>query len=510
MTVAPDHWLVVPIVLPLLAGALLLLVERIRPAWQAPLSLAAAMALAMLAVRLVATADTDRIGVYLLGNWQAPFGIVLVLDRLAALMLALTALIGLASLVASLRLAVRGPHFHAFFQLQLAGLNGAFLTGDVFNLFVFFEVLLIASYALLLHQAGGRTLRSGLHYVVINLVGASLFLIAASLLYGVAGTLNFADLAAKLPALPQWDLGLARAAALLLLVVFGVKAALLPLGFWLPETYGSASGPVAALFAIMTKVGIYAIIRLSFTVFGGNDGWLADWGQPALFALGMATIAFGALGALATRRMIALIAYLVLISSGTLIAASTLGQAALGGALYYLVHTTLTVAALFLIVHAIANQRGPRTDRFGSGPPLAQPTLLGLLFLIGAIAAAGLPPSSGFIGKVLMLQGSGQAPLAAWFWAGVLGSGLLATFALARAGGSVFWKTHGAATGLPMPAGERTALAVLTIAGVFLIVGAGSAARYTAATAQQLMQPRNYSDAVLNHVPVPPNARSAP
>jgi multicomponent K+:H+ antiporter subunit D len=509
MTPTPDHWLVVPILLPLLAAALLLLVERIRPGWQVPVSLLATVALALLAFRLVAVADTDRIGVYLLGNWRAPFGIVLVLDRLAAMMLALTAVIALASLAAALRLAGRGPHFHVFFQLQLAGLNGAFLTGDVFNLFVFFEVLLIASYALLLHHADGRTLRAGLHYVVINLVGASLFLIAASLLYGLAGTLNFADLAVKLPALPEWDVGLARAAALLLLVVFAVKAALLPLGFWLPETYGSASGPVAALFAIMTKVGIYAIIRVSFTVFGGSAGWMIGWGQSVLFALGLLTIAFGAMGALATKRLIALIAYLVLISSGTLIAASTLGEAALGGALYYLVHTTLAVASLFLIAHAIADQRGPRTDRFGGGPPLAEPTLLGLLFLTGAIAAAGLPPSSGFVGKVLMLQGSGQAPLAAWFWAGVLGSGLLATFALARAGGSVFWKTHGAAVGLPMPAGDRTALAVLAVAGLLWIAGAGSAARYTDATAQQLAQPRVYIDTVLRYAPVPPHAASA-
>ena len=208
-----------------------------------------------------------------------------------------------------------------------------------------------------------------------------------------------------------------------------------------------APGPIAALFAIMTKVGIYAIVRVSFTVFGG-DGWMADWGEPALFTLGLATIVFGALGALATRRLIALVAYLVLISSGTLIAACTLGREALGGALYYLVHTTLTVAALFLVAHAIADQRGLRADRFGNGPQLLQPALLGIVFLVAAVAAAGLPPLSGFIGKVLMLQGSANAPLAAWFWASVLGSGLIATFALARAGGSVFWKTRGEVVGI--------------------------------------------------------------
>jgi multicomponent K+:H+ antiporter subunit D len=369
---------------------------------------------------------------------------------------------------------------------------------------------LIASYALLLHGAGGRALRSGLHYVVINLIGASLFLVAASLLYGVAGTLNFADLAVKLPALPEWDGGLARAAALLLLAVFGVKAAVLPLGFWLPETYAVTPAPIAALFAIMTKVGIYAIVRVSFTVFGG-DGWMADWGEPALFTLGLATIVFGALGALAARRLIVLVAYLVLISSGTLIAACTLGRDALGGALYYLVHTTLAVASLFLVAHAIASQRGLRGDRFGNGPQLLQPALLGIVFLVAAVAAAGLPPLSGFVGKVLMLQGSANAPLAAWFWASVLGSGLIATFALARAGGSVFWKTRGEVVGSPLPGGDRIALVVLTVAGLIWVVGAGSASRFTAATAQQLAQPGLYSDAVLRHTPVPPHAaRGAP
>ena len=509
MTLA-DHWLIVPIVLPLLAAALLLFVERVRPGWQAPISLAVTVALAVVACGLIAAAQTDRVGVYLLGNWPARFGIVLVLDRLAAMMLGLTAVIALASLVAAGRLAARGPHFHTFFALQLAGLNGAFLTGDVFNLFVFFEVLLIASYALLLHHAGGRALRAGLHYVVINLIGASLFLIAASLLYGVTGTLNFADLAVKLAILPEWDAGLARAAAMLLLVVFAVKAALLPLGFWLPETYGAAPGPVAALFALMTKVGIYAILRVFFTVFGGSDGLLAGMGPPALFALGIVTITLGALGALASQRLIALIAYLVLISSGTLIAASMLGVAALSGALYYLVHTTLTIAALFLAAHAIAEQRGTRADRFGSGPPLAQPMLLGLMFLVGAAGAAGLPPLSGFIGKVLMLQGAGQAPLAPWFWASVLGSGLLATFALARAGGSVFWKTHGTVVGVSMPAGDRTGLVILGVAVLIWIIGAGSATRFTQATAQQLMAPRGYIDAVLGQAPVPPPARTAP
>ncbi len=183
-----DHLLVAPIVLPLAAGAVLLVVERWWPQRQGTLSLAATLLQLAVAVALLRRADSGSIGVYLLGNWPAPFGIALVQDRLAALMVALTAVVALASLVfARAGWHARGPHFHAFFQFQLAGLNGAFLTGDLFNLFVCFEVLLIASYALLLHDARGRALRSGFHYVVINLAGSSLFLIAASLFYGLAG-----------------------------------------------------------------------------------------------------------------------------------------------------------------------------------------------------------------------------------------------------------------------------------------------------------------------------------
>ena len=499
-----SDWLIVPIVLPLAAAALILFAERLRPTWQAPLSAAATLALVAIAWRFVVAANTGDISVYLLGNWPAPFGIVLVLDRLAALMLALTAVIGLASLAAAMRSGVPGAHFHAFFQLQLAGLNGAFLTGDLFNLFVFFEVLLIASYALLLHGAGGRALRAGLHYVVINLLGASLFLVAASLFYGVSGTLNFADLAVRLPHLPPWSGALAGAAGLLLLVVFGVKAALLPLGFWLPETYGAAPAPVAALFALMTKVGIYAIVRVSMTVFGAGETPLAGWGQPLLFVLGLGTILFGALGALAASRLTALVAYLVLISSGTLIAATTLGVAALGGALYYVVHTTLTVAALFLLSHAIADQRGAADDRFGGGPPLVHPTLLGLLFLATAAGAAGLPPFAGFVGKVLMLQGAGQTAWAWSFWAFVLGGGLVATYALARAGSRLFWKTHGAAAGRPLRPSTGVALAILGVGGIVWVAGAGPASAYTAATALQLANSQQYIQAVLGTLPVPP------
>ena len=239
------HWIILPIVVPLMAGALLVLLEVRRPALARGISLASMGSLLLIAIGLV---------------YQAQ-------------LLLLTAIVGGAALLYALggddR---RGAHFYSLLQFQLMGLNGAFLTADLFNLFVFFEVLLIASYGLLLHGAGAARLRASLHYVSFNLAGSALFLVAVSLLYGLTGTLNMADLAQRVPQLGADRNLLVQSAALLLIVVFGVKAALLPLYFWLPATYGAASAPVAGLFAIMTKVGVYAILRVTTLIFGADAG----------------------------------------------------------------------------------------------------------------------------------------------------------------------------------------------------------------------------------------------
>ncbi|MFN7309491.1 MAG: proton-conducting transporter membrane subunit, partial [bacterium] len=326
MAVEFSPLVVAPIVLPLVAGAALLLLERHRPGWVPVLSLAAVLALLAIDLRLLAIAATGEVQAYLLGNWRAPFGIALALDRLAALMLLLTAVVALAALLyARGGDERRGPHFHALFQIQLMGLNGAFLTADLFNLFVFFEVLLIASYGLLLHGAGAARLRASLHYVTFNLTGSALFLIAVATLYGVTGTLNMADLADRIEWAGPDNAALIQAAGLLLLVVFSVKAALLPLYFWLPDTYAAASAPVAALFAIMTKVGVYAIARMYTLVFGESGGVAADLAQPWLPWLAMGTLLLAAIGALAAVQLRGLIAYLVVASAGMLLLALGLG-----------------------------------------------------------------------------------------------------------------------------------------------------------------------------------------
>jgi multicomponent K+:H+ antiporter subunit D len=512
------HLIIVPVVLPLLAAALQLVIERRWPRAQMPITLTVTLALAFVAGALLRRADSGAVDVYLLGNWRAPFGIALALDRLAALLLALTAGVAVvAAMYSATGWARRGAHFHAFFLFQIAGLNGAFLTADLFNLFVFFEVLLIASYALLLHGAGGRALRSGYHYVVINLVGSSLFLIAASLFYGLTGTLNFADLAQRIAAAPVADRELLGVAGMLLLVVFALKAAILPLGFWLPDTYRAAPAPVAVLFAVMTKVGVYAIVRVTTLLFGAGGGVLAGLGAGPLYVLGAGTVVLGSLGALSADRFRGLVASLIVVSAGTLVAAIATGaQPVLAGALYYLVHSTLAAAILFLLADPIARQRGADGDRLRSGARMADATLVGLLTLFGAMAIAGLPPLSGFIGKVGILEASRGLPEAASLWTLLLAAGLVAMIALARAGSRVFWKIRpGAALPTPATAGrivpvEGIAIGVMALALLALVVFAVPVQRYMRDTAQQLHAPAAYVGRVLGELPVTRGVRPAP
>jgi multicomponent K+:H+ antiporter subunit D len=297
-----NHLLVAPVLLPLATAALMLLLGEGRRHLKAVANvLSTALGLAIAVSLLVGVAQREApaaFGVYLPGNWPVPFGIVLVADRLSALMAVLTGCVGLASLLYALaRWQHAGVYFHVLFQLQLMGLYGAFLTADLFNLFVFFEVLLAASYGLLLHGGGGERVRAGLHYIAINLVASLLFLIGVAVLYGVTGTLNMADIAHKLPLVPESDRGLLHAGAAILAVAFLAKAALWPLNFWLPPAYAAASAPAAAVFAILTKVGVYAVLRLWTLCFpGSGDGLAPVFGGSVLVWGGLATLAFGAVG----------------------------------------------------------------------------------------------------------------------------------------------------------------------------------------------------------------------
>ena len=506
-----SHLPVLPVLLPLCTAVVLLLMGDgggqashggtllRRRRW---LSLGSAALGLGLAWCLLVQAAQGPLAVYPLGDWPAPYGIVLVVDRLSALMLALTWTLALPVLYyATGGWDAHGRHFHALFHFQLMGLSGAFVTGDLFNLFVFFEVLLIASYVLMVHGQGRERMRAGLHYVVLNLVASALFLIGLALVYALTGTLNMADLALRVARLDAEQATLLKSAAMVLLVVFGLKAAIAPLYLWLPATYAASSAPVAALFAIMTKVGVYSIIRVHGVILGEQAGHAALAVQAWLLPAALATTALGVLGALAAHSLARLVAYLTVASVGTILAAVGLfTPAALSAALYYLLHSTVVVAALFLLVELVASQRGPAADRLQPAAPVAQPVLLGLMLLLGAASAAGLPPLPGFLGKLMVLQSAAQTPAHAWVWAVVLGAGLLSLVGLARAGVILFWNvlpdhaTHSHAGGSLRLTGATLGLLALSLV---LAIAAAPIKRYTDATAAQLADQGAYARAAL-------------
>jgi len=495
------HLPILLVLLPLVAGILLLLLQGKAITLQRSINLAATLVLAGLSWVALEHAANGAPQVYLLGNWLAPFGIVLVLDRLAAWMLVATALLALFALsYACLGTDQKGRSFHVLFQLQLFGLNGAFLTGDLFNLFVFFEILLLASYGLLLHGGGRDRVRGGLHFVIINLVGSTLFLFAVGTLYGVLGTLNMADLALKISHTPSENLVLVQSASLLLLIVFALKAALLPLYLWLPAAYGTTSAPVAALFAIMTKVGLYSILRV-FGLFSHDahsplHGWLFD----ALIPVSLATLLLATLGALASTRLRQQIAYLVIASAGMLLLSFSLDTVpARAAGLYYLWQSSFATAAAFLLADLIRNARGDHADRFEPGPILQRGVLLGSLFFVVAIALVGLPPLAGFLAKFMLLQATTEHSQVVWIWSIVLLSGVIALIALARSGSLLFYRAEGSVRGEHTTASSSHLTPIIGLLSliVFMVIAANPLSEYALATAKQIDDPAQYQNAVL-------------
>jgi multicomponent K+:H+ antiporter subunit D len=451
-------------------------------------------------------------------------------------MLVLTSVLGLSALMFSLaRWHRAGAHFHPLFQFQLMGLNGAFLTGDLFNLFVFFEVMLAASYGLALHGSGAARVRAGLHYITINLTASLLFLVGVSMIYGVAGTLNMADLAGRIPAIAAEDQALLEAGAAILGVAFLVKAAMWPLGFWLPTTYAAASAPAAAILSLLSKVGVYAVLRLWLLLFGEAAGNSTGFGGGWLLLGGLLTIAFGSMAVLATQNMARLAGASVLVSSGTLLAAVGVGQVAVtAGALFYLASSALAVAAFFLLVELVERGREAGADvlavtreAFGEGEEEdldeeeagvaipATTAILGMSFMGCALLLAGLPPLSGFLAKIAILaplfgQG-GSVPAITWvLLAALLVSGLTTIVAMTRAGIDAFWASP--AESVPrVRVIEIAPVALLLTLGLTLTAQAEPVMRYMQATAQSLHAPQDYVRSVLaGPRPPAPSAETGP
>jgi multicomponent K+:H+ antiporter subunit D len=492
-----SNLVLLPLLVPLAGGLLALFGARAGLKAERVAGIVATLFMLPVAIWLFGVAAEGRIAVYALGGWPAPFGITLVLDRLAAWMILVTSVVAAGALLFSIgRADESGRHFHVLFQLQLLGIYGAFLAGDLFNLFVFFEVLLIASYALLSHGAGpGRTM-AAIRVAVLNLLGSTVFLVAVACLYSAAGTLNFADLAVRGVALPADRLGLWQAGAWLLVVVFALKAALLPLGFWLPGAYGAADGAIAALFAVLTKVGVVAIVRCGSLIFPGIEIGPAIW----LAALG--TLVLGFTGMMAARRLSELAAHAVVVSVGVLLVSVALfTREALAAALFYIAHGTLATAALFLVCARIGMVRGETGDLLVAGPAFRGRVALPTAYLLAAVAVAGLPPLGGFLAKLAILDAALRAPGAAWTYAAVLSASLFSIVALARAGTTVFWKVgqdRGEVVDIPRwrPLAV-SGVAVLLVALAMLALFAGPAFEQADEIASQLLDRDSYVRAVL-------------
>lgn len=531
-----QHLPILPVLLPLLAGVVLLFSAEVHRGRRALFALFATLTQLAVALLLLASVEGwiaapwhgGGVGVYALGNWPAPYGIVLVVDHLASVMLTLTATLGLATLIYALaRWERAGSHFLPLFQFLLMGLNGAFLTGDLFNLFVFFEVLLAASYGLALHASGAPRLKAGLHYVLVNLVVSLVFLIGAALIYGVTGTLNMAELALIVPRLDADTRALFELGAFLLGIVFLVKAGAWPLNFWLPSTYAAATAPVGAVFVILTKVGVYALLR--FSILFGQDVAPAPFKGEWMFYGGLATIAVGTLGVLATQRLDRLAGFMVIISSGTLLSAfAFIGTTLTGPALYYLASSVLGSGAFFMLIEMVERNRTPTADLLaissdflyvqerdesdypdemaGFAIPAAM-AFLGLSFVSCAIILSGLPPLSGFVAKFALLKAAIEVPPVAaaaasaakaeaiLLLAALLLAGVAGLIALSRLGIRVFWGSERPTPRLQwLEAGPVAGLLLLSFV---LTIGAGPAMGFFEGAAKALHDSSAYIGVVL-------------
>ncbi|HEX5541381.1 MAG TPA: Na+/H+ antiporter subunit D [Micromonospora sp.] len=488
-----------PVVMPLLGAALTLVLAR-HPRAQRTTSVAVLTATLAVAVALLSAAHRDGPLVIEIGAWRAPVGIVLVADQLSALMLVVSAAVTLCVLLYSIGEGRAdgddGPPvaiYHPTYLVLTAGVTNAFLSGDLFNIFVGFEILLAASYVLLTLGGTEVRVRAGTTYVVVSILSSLIFLSAIGLIYAATGTVNLAQLADRLDALPN---NLRLVLQLMLLLAFGIKAAVFPLSAWLPDSYPTAPAPVTAVFAgLLTKVGVYAIIRTETLLFPGGRA------ASGLMVVALLTMLVGILGAIAQTDIKRLLSFTLVSHIGYMVFGVALGTiAGLSGAIFYVVHHITIQTTLFLVIGLVERRAGSTSlDRLGGLARVAP--LLGVLFFVPALNLAGIPPFSGFLGKLGLLE-AGVAAGGVLPWLLVIGgtlTSLLTLFVTVRVWNLAFWRTPKippatAPTGLPrLMVGSTLALVTL---GVALTLIAGPLFNISTDAADGLWRRAPYVDAV--------------
>ncbi len=489
------HLPIFPIVWPLVTAVMLLLVWRHNIAAQRLASLASVLVLLAGEFVFMGRLGAGEIVVYRLGNWAAPFGIVMMADRLSGIMLLLTGVTALATLlfgIANMDRDRERHHFYPLFQLLLMGMNGAFLTGDIFNLFVWFEVLLISSYGLLTLGGEPRQLRAGIPFLALNLLGSTFFLVAVALLYGVTGSLNMAHLHEITRAATGTGATMITVAAILLLLVFGLKAAIFPLYFWLPDGYPAPPVTISAFFGgVATKVGVYSMMRVFPLVFPAQNGWLGE----TLLVLGAVSMLVGVLGAVCQTELRRLLSFHIVSQIGYLMFGLGLfSVASVAAAIFYMVHYTVVKCALFLIAGIMERITGQNSVKKIGGLVEGFP-LLATLFFIAGLSLAGLPPWSGFFAKLTIVMAGFQQQRYGFAAVAVV-TGFFTLFSMMKIWHLSFWGEK---------AGERRptspwmygGAALLVSFSVILAVGAKPLNAVAHDTAQQVLRPGAYVQAVL-------------
>ena len=506
------------VLLPILGAAVAFTLVR-HPRVQRTVSVSVLSLTLLLECFLLASSWDGGTTAVRLGHWFPPFGIVMVVDAFSSLMLVVSSAVSLcvllyASAQGASESGYDGPVsiFHPSYLILIAGVSNAFLSGDLFNLYVGFEILLTASYVLMTLGGTEARIRAGVTYVVVSVVSSLLFLIAIGMIYAATGTVNMADLAVKLA---QLDPGIQTLLHVMLLVAFGIKAAVFPLSFWLPDSYPTAPAPVTAVFAgLLTKVGVYAMVRTETLLFPGDT-----LNQP-LMVVALLTMVVGILGAVAQNDIKRLLSFTLVSHIGYMVFGLALSSTAgLGAAVFYVAHHITIQTSLFLVAGLVELRAGSSSlDRLGGLGKLSP--LLAVLFFIPAMNLAGIPPFSGFLGKLGLLQaGVAQGTvLAVILVVGGVFASLLTLLAIARVWNRAFWRTTddaedpepellttGAAARRLMPRGMVAPTAALVVLGVALTVFAGPLFGLADRSAAQMLDRSSYIHAVLGpDVAVPP------
>jgi len=500
MNVLLQHLVILPVVVPLVAGAAMLFLAEHRRKARVTLALVSMLVQLLVGITLLyLTSDAapfiwpEGVGVYAVGNWPAPFGIVLVVDRLSAVMITLSATVALSTLVYAIARWDRpGQPFHSLFQLQTMGLNGAFLTGDLFNLYVWFEVMLIASFVLMALYRTGTQLRAAFTYVTLNLLASALLLTAIGLLYGQAGTLNFADLAQVWP--QRQTPALDEAIAMLFVIAFGIKAGLFPLFFWLPASYHAPPAAIGALFAgLLTKVGVYALIRVFTLLFRNAAGGM----YSVILVLSVTTMVVGMTAAVGQRDFRRVLSFNLVGHIGfTTVGLALSTPFAVAASIFYMLHHMVVITSLFLVSGLFLRLRRT-TDLAALGGLYRTHPATAVLTMIPIFSLAGVPPLSGFIAKLAIIEASLEIDYY-WLAAVVLAVSLLTLLSMARLWSDAFWKpAPPGATDARLGPAMLASIAVLAAVTLGLTFAAEPVFSLCSRAAEQLLHPDEYVRAVL-------------